>query len=103
MILTIFRSRLMPGVQDEYLPVAKRMSELAATMPGYVMHKGFVADDGERVTLVAFESAEAQRAWQVHPEHIEAQRNGRGRFYAEYSVQVCDVVRESRFTRDAPG
>jgi len=44
MIVTVFRSRLMPGVREEY-----GMIELAETMPGYISHKGFFADDGERV------------------------------------------------------
>ena len=35
MIVTVFRSRLHPGVQDEYTQWAGRMSELARTMPGY--------------------------------------------------------------------
>jgi heme-degrading monooxygenase HmoA len=55
MIVTVFRTRLNPGVQEEYGPVAAHMSELAQAMPGYVSHKGFVAEDGERVTVVEFD------------------------------------------------
>jgi len=101
MIVTIFRSRLAPGVEDEYFPLAERMSKLATAMPGYISHKGFVAEDGERVTLVVFETAETQRAWQTHPEHLQAQKRGRERFYSDYHIQVCEVVRESQFKRDA--
>jgi heme-degrading monooxygenase HmoA len=64
-----------PGTQDEYGPVARRMSELARDIPGYIFHKGFVADDGERVTIVEFETEEAQR--DVHPEHAAAKRRGK--------------------------
>ena len=56
MIVTIFRSRLLPEAVDEYMPVAKRMSDLAKAMPGYIDHKGFVAEDGERLTVVEFDS-----------------------------------------------
>jgi len=66
-------------------------------MPGYISHKGFVADDGERVTLVEFESEEAQRAWAVQREHVEAKKKGRSSFYQEYRIQVCSVQRESSF------
>lgn len=52
MIVTVFRTRLNPQVEDAYGPVATRMSELARSVPGYVSHKGFVAEDGERVTIV---------------------------------------------------
>ena len=95
MIVTVFRSRLNPQAQDEYLRWAKRISELAASMPGYISHKGFVADDGERVTIVEFESEATQRAWAEHPEHREAQKLGRARFYTEYRLQVCEVKRLS--------
>ena len=100
MIVTVFRSRLLPGVREEYLALAARMNEIAARMPGYISHKGFFADDGERVTVVEFASEEAMRAWRAHPEHVAAQRRGRREFYAEYSIQVCSVIRESQFKRE---
>jgi len=76
---------------------ASRMSALAKEMPGYISHKGFVADDGERVTIVEFESEEAHRAWGAHPEHVAAKKKGRQDFYLEYRIQVCRVQRESAF------
>lgn len=95
MVVTIFRSRLKPGAEAEYGEWAERMSQLAKTMPGYVSHKGFVAPDGERVTIVEFASEEAQRAWRMHPEHVAAQKKGRQDFYAEYRLQVGRVERET--------
>jgi len=100
MIVTVFRSRLRPNLREEYVALANRMNEIARTMPGYISHKGFFADDGERVTVVEFESEEALRAWRMHPEHREAQKLGRERYYEAYSVQVCEVKREARFQRD---
>ncbi|MCP3371272.1 antibiotic biosynthesis monooxygenase family protein [Bradyrhizobium cajani] len=93
MIVTIFRSRLNPDVQDEYGPMARHMSELARTIPGYVAHKGFVAEDGERVTIVEFETEEALHAWRRHPEHVKAKRRGIESFFASYSFQICNVIR----------
>ena len=100
MIVTVFRSRLRPGIRDEYVALADRMNELARTMPGYISHKGFFADDGERVTIVEFENEEGMRAWRMHPEHRAAQKKGRESFYAAYSVQVCEVLRDSTFRRE---
>ena len=97
MIVTVFRSRLMPGVKDEYVTLVDRMSELAATMPGYISHKGFTAEDGERVTIVEFESEEAQRAWAELPAHRKAQQLGRERFYSEFSIHVCRPLRSNSF------
>ena len=99
MVITVFRSRLKPQARQEYLQWAGRMSELARSMPGYISHKGFTADDGERVTLVEFETEEAQRAWALHPQHLEAQRKGQKDFYSEFRVQVCILARESVFPR----
>jgi heme-degrading monooxygenase HmoA len=99
MIVTVFRSRLMPGVRDEYVTLVDRMVELAQTIPGYISHKGFFAEDGERVTVVEFEHEDGMRAWRMHPEHREAQKKAREIYYSEYSVQVCNVVRESKFKR----
>ena len=101
MLLTVFRSRLKPEGREEYMQWAERMSAAARAMPGYVSHKVFVADDGERVTIVEFESEEAQRAWRMHPEHREAQRKGREIYYQSYSLQICEVKRQSKFERAA--
>jgi heme-degrading monooxygenase HmoA len=99
MVITVFRSRVKPEAQEEYARWAARMAELAKGMPGYISHKGFVAEDGERVTIVEFESEEAQRAWAVHPEHVDAKKKGRKDFYSEYRVQVCTLERESAYPK----
>ena len=101
MIVTVFRSRLMPGLKDDYVALVERMAELASSMPGYISHKGFFAEDGERVTVVEFETEEGMRAWRMHPEHRVAQRKAKEIYYQDYSVQVCQVVRENRFKREA--
>lgn len=99
MIVTVFRSTLMPDVREEYVALVDRMSELASTMPGYISHKGFFAEDGERVTIVEFEHEEGMRTWRMHPEHREAQNKAREIYYSAYSVQICEVKRESKFER----
>jgi len=94
MIVALFRSRLRPDAQPEYNLMATRMSALAKSIPGYVAHKGFVAEDGERVTIVEFESEEALHKWRVHPEHVKAKRSGIESFFSEYRVQICTVMRD---------
>ncbi|KJC33303.1 hypothetical protein UB31_04770 [Bradyrhizobium sp. LTSP849] len=101
MIVTVFRTRLNPGVQDEYAPMAKRMSELAQAIPGYISHKGFVADDGERVTIVEFETEEALHQWRIDPEHAKAKRRGVEAFFNEFKFQICSVIRERVWTAKA--
>ncbi len=99
MMVTVFRSRLMPGLQDEYVALVERMQQIAKTIPGSVSHKGFWAEDGERVTSVEFEHEEGQRAWRMHPEHLDAQKQGRVKYYETYDVQVCNVLHEAHFDR----
>lgn len=93
MIITVFRSRLNPDVEGEYAPMAQRMATLVQTIPGYVSHKGFVAEDGERVTIVEFESEDALRQWQVHPQHAFAKRRGVTEFFSEFKYQICSIIR----------
>ena len=97
MIVTVFRSRLRPGMREEYVALVDRMAEIARTMPGYISHKGFFADDGERVTIVEFEHDEGMRAWRSNPEHRAAQKLAREKYYTEYHVQVRTLDRESKF------
>jgi heme-degrading monooxygenase HmoA len=98
MIVTVFRSRLNPGAVEEYGPMAKQMSDLAKGVAGYISHKGFIAEDGERVTIVEFESEEALRAWQVDREHGKAKRRGIESFFSEYKFQICNVIRDRSWT-----
>lgn len=103
MVVIVFRSKLRPGVDPSPLePVGARMYELASSMPGFISYKDFAAADGEGVSIVEFESLEALEAWRRHPEHVEAQRLGRDRFFAEYQIQVCTPVRSYRFPEPGP-
>ncbi len=98
-VVTVFRSRLRPDAVAEYESVAEQMVTVARAMPGFVDYKTFAADDGERVTIVTFASRADHDAWRAHPEHRHAQRLGRERLYETFSIQVCTVVRETRFHR----
>ena|SRR5215813_3700283 len=101
MIVAVFRAHRTPeGLGDEYMYWLGQMAALASKMPGYISHKAYVADDGERLTLFEWESAETLQAWATHPEHIAVKKIGRQKFYQDYHLQVCEVVRESKFKRD---
>lgn len=67
-------------------------------MPGHRSHKAFVADDGERVTIVEFEDGAGPRERATNVDHVAA-KPGRESLYSEYSLQVCTVARASRFRR----
>ena len=62
MIVTVFRSRLMPDVREEYVALVDPHGRDAAHHARLYFAKGFFADDGERVTVVEFEHEEGMRA-----------------------------------------
>lgn len=99
MPIILFRSRLRPGVADRFEPHAERMYELAQGMPGFVSSKDFLADDGERLALIEWDSHESLAVWRTHAEHAQAQAQGREDYFESYELQICDVVRTSRFDR----
>ena len=97
-VVTVFRSRLRPDAEAEgYSVVAERMEARARAMPGFVDFKTFSAPDGERVSIVVFDSYDHHQAWRDDPEHRAAQELGRNRFYSEYSISVCAEERYHRF------
>ncbi len=89
-IVTVFRSRLRRGVEDEYAHVAAQMSQLVRQIDGFVDERFFQSADGERVTVVRFADWSSHRAWAEHPEHRRAQRRGRAEFYSWYDISVCE-------------
>jgi heme-degrading monooxygenase HmoA len=87
------------GVRDEYDHMAHRMSRLVTDVPGYVSHKGFTADDGERVTIVEFETEEALQSWRLNADHISAKKRGFETFFESFKFQICTVVRERSWVK----
>jgi heme-degrading monooxygenase HmoA len=96
-VIIVFRTRLRPGVEDEVMALGERMYALASAMPGFLSYKDFASADGESVTVVEFASAEELAAWRNQPEHREAQKAGRERFFLGYHIQVCRIEREYSF------
>jgi heme-degrading monooxygenase HmoA len=101
-VMTVFRSRLRTEAAEAYATHAARISELARAMPGYVEHKVFTAEDGERVTVVRFADEATHEAWARDPDHREAQRAGVATYYDEWSIAVGRVERGHAWRRD-PG
>lgn len=99
MIVTVFRTRLDPQAKDEYNVMAKRMSELASKVPGHIAHKSYFSDDGEKVTIVEFESEDALRIWKTDTEHLVAKRAGISTFFTSFRYQICNVIHSRSWER----
>ena len=99
MVITVFRSRLRPETAQEFHELAAKMMKLAESMPGFISYKVYTSEDGERCSIIEFASHEQLLAWRDLPEHREAQRIGRERYYEKYTLHVAEPVRESQFKR----
>ena len=66
---------------NEYAARNERMYEIVSGMPGFLGIKGYVSEDGERISVARFESDEALKAWRLQPE-------------------VCHTVRDYQWSRD---
>lgn len=86
-----------PGIEKEIEETDARMPELAAAMRGFLSYRQYVSAGSEGVAVVEFESHETAAAWRAHPEHREAQRLGRERWFSEYRITACDAARDDSF------
>lgn len=105
MLYTLFFSKmrdLSAAELDEYHERLGALKELAATEhPGFVDMKTYVAEDGDRLTVVRFRDSESQRAWREVPKHREAQARGRTHYYEQFHIVVCEEVRAYDYQRRA--
>ena len=91
----VFRFRLSPDVDEDCAKRSAEMFGYAPKMPGLRSVEGCTAEDGESLALVEFDTTEQLEALPKHAAHLQAQREGRDEFYAEYRLQMCPLVRPS--------
>ena len=97
MVVVVFRIRLRPDLDvAAYEAMGERMVQLVGAMPGF-LGMDYAEVEGGELLVARFESHEALEAWRTQPEHLEAQRAGRERFFQHYSIEVCDEVRSYDF------
>jgi heme-degrading monooxygenase HmoA len=90
----IFRAQART-LDTEYSRMAAQMRELALTRFGCLDFTA--ATEGEQEIALSYWPDEASiRAWKQHADHLMAQKFGRERWYASYSVEVAEVKRAYR-------
>ncbi len=99
-MMTVFRSRRRRESEAAYQKLSEEMQAAARRVPGFVDFKTFVAEDGERVSLITFATLEAHQVWRNDPRHRQAMQVGRDEFYQDYSVQVGECTHAARWSRD---
>ncbi len=89
----VFTSQRTPGDDEGYAAMAAAMHELALRQPGCLGVESARGADGAGITVSYWASEEAMRAWKHVAAHAAAQRRGRERWYADYTVRVARVER----------
>ncbi len=92
-VVVLFRSRLTGEDPEGYGAMADEMLARARSMPGFVDFRHYAAEDGERISVIWWESEELMRGWREDARHQLAQRLGRERWYASFEIDVAHVVR----------
>ena len=77
---------------DGYAETAARMLELAARQPGYLGVE--TAREQLGITVSYWSDLESIRAWKRAAEHLEAQRQGREKWYRAYKTRIALVERD---------
>lgn len=90
--------------EDGYAEMARRMSELAVGMPGYLGIESAENPDGSGITVSYWTDEAAIRNWRRHAEHLAAQQLGRERWYSRFELRVARVERAYNFDakRESP-
>jgi heme-degrading monooxygenase HmoA len=99
MMLILFRSKLVDADREGYARMAEAMDAHARTFDGFIDAKSFLADDGERLTVVWWRDEASLKVWATDARHRVAQERGRERWYEYYRMDVAEIVRVSNFDR----
>ena len=81
-----------------YAEMAKTMDQLASQQPGYLGIDS--ARSEQSVTVSYWRDLDSIAAWKSNAQHLLAQRQGKDRWYAQYTVRIARVEREYEFTHD---
>lgn len=95
----IITTRLTGEDQAGYAEMNQRMAELGRSRPGYLGRESMVDADGRDLTVLYYSDAESIAGWKQDPEHLEAQRLGKERWYECYTIEVARVERSYAFER----
>ncbi len=97
-IAVIFTSLRSASQPEEYGTTAERMLELAQQQPGFLGVESARGSDRLGITVSYWKDEASITAWRHHLEHMEAQSNGRNRWYEKYILRICHVTRQSEHT-----
>jgi len=87
----IFTSSRTPR-DNGYDHMATRMVELAMQQPGFLGIES--AREGLGITVSYWSDEESIKLWKQNAEHLDAQKQGREKWYSEFKVRISKVERD---------
>ena len=93
----IFSSQSSGDDPEGYDVMAMQMVDLAGTQPGFLGVESVRGEDGFGITVSYWESEEAIHAWRENVDHLEAQRLGKDKWYANYQLRIAKIERAYEF------
>ena len=87
----IFTNHRTEG-DDGYGDMADRMVKLAGEQPGFLGVES--ARESVGITVSYWQDLESIKAWKQNAKHMDAQKLGRSRWYAEFKTRICKVERD---------
>ncbi|SHO60412.1 antibiotic biosynthesis monooxygenase family protein [Algoriphagus zhangzhouensis] len=88
-------SNIRTDTDEGYGQTAEHMVELAEKTPGYLGHES--VRDGMGITISYWKDLESIKFWKQQQDHLEAQKNGRDKWYKAYKTRICLVERDYGF------
>ena len=92
MYAVIFRAEINE-LDEAYAEMAARMRDLAINKYGCVEFTA-VTQGKQEIAISYWDNQDQLKAWKKDPEHREAQKLGRSKWYKSYRVQVVEVIRD---------
>ena len=83
---------------EGYTQMAQKMEDLARKQPGFIDIEH--AREELAITISYWKNLESIANWKANLDHLDAQRQGKHKWYQWYKVRICKVEREYEFSKD---
>ncbi|TQR39488.1 antibiotic biosynthesis monooxygenase [Lysinibacillus sphaericus] len=93
----IFTSQRTDEDGEGYAKMAEMMDKLAQKQPGFLRVESARNAEGKGITVSYWESLEAIQAWKDKSKHLVAQQFGKEKWYKQYNVEICTVIKDYSF------
>lgn len=95
----IFTSQRTEQDGDSYGKMADLIDALAQQQPGFIRVESVRNEEGKGITVSYWESLEAIQAWKDNAKHLTAQQLGKDKWYTNYKVEICQMIKDYSFAK----